>query len=116
MLKINNNGCIMIVIEDAQSMFCHHDKIQEALKKISIKNGTILFDTLLHSGIGERRFITVEFRDGEIWGIYRYTTEVSAEHPIRKMTCDFLRKHEDMLKKSFLADRWKEAIIRGENV
>ena len=116
MLKINDDGCIMIVIEDTQSMFRHHDEIQEVLKKIGIKNGTILFDTILHSGIGERRFITVEFLDGEIWGIYRYTTEVSAEHPIRKMTCDFLREHKDILKKSFLADRWKEAIICGENV
>lgn len=116
MLRANDDGCIMIVIEDAQSIFCHHDEIQEALGKIDIKNGTILFDTLLHSGIGERRFITVELRDGEIWGIYRYTTEVSVEHPIRKMTCDFLREHKDMLKKSFLADRWKKAIIHGENI
>ena len=115
MIKLYNDNYIMILIEDNQMLYRHEAEYKKELKSLGIKNGTIIFDTILYSGNTNNRFLTTEIKNGK-FKMYRYTTEIGYDHPIRKMTCDFLRAHKESLKNSNLLEEQKEQILSGKNI
>ena len=115
MIKLYDNNYIMILIEDSQMLYRHEAEYKKELKSLGIKNGTIIFDTILYSGNTNNRFLMTEIKNGK-FKIYRYTTEIGYDHPIRKMTCDFLRAHKESLINSNLLEEQKEQILSGKNI
>lgn len=118
MIQIANDGSIMILIEDSQMLYQHDADVKAELKAANVQNGTIIFDTILFSGNTNNRFLTAEIRNGKIQRVtYRYVSaSIEWDHPIRKMTCDFLRAHKESLKNSNLLEEQKEQILSGKNV
>ena len=108
----------MILIEDNQMLYRHDADVKEELKAANVQNGTIIFDTILFSGNTNNRFLTAEIRNGKIQRItYRYVSaSIGWDHPIRKMTCDFLRAHKESLKNSNLLEEQKKQILSGKNI
>ena len=115
MIKLYNDNYIMILIEDNQMLYRHEKEYKKKLKSLGIENGTIIFDTILYSGNTDNRFLTTEIKNGK-FKMYRYTTEIGYDHPIRKMTCDFLRAHKESLIHSNLLEEQKEQILSGKNI
>ena len=115
MIKLYDNNYIMILIEDNQMLYRHEKEYKKELKSLGIKNGTIIFDTILYSGNTNNRFLTTEIKNGK-FKMYRYTTEIGYDHLIRKMTCDFLRAHKESLTNSNLLEEQKEQILSGKNI
>lgn len=118
MIKLYDNNYIMILIEDSQMLYRHEAEYKKELKSLGIKNGTIIFDTILYSGNTNNRFLTAKIKDGKIQRTtYRYVSaSIEWDHPIRKMTCDFLRAHKESLKNSNLLEEQKEQILSGKNI
>ena len=96
MIKLYNDNYIMILIEDNQMLYRHEKEYKKKLKSLGIENGTIIFDTILYSGNTDNRFLTTEIKNGK-FKMYRYTTEIGYDHPIRKMTCDFCARIKNRL-------------------
>lgn len=115
MIKLYDNNYIMILIEDSQMLYRHEAEYKKELKSLGIKNGTIIFDTILYSGNTNKRFLTTEIKNSK-FKMYRYTTKIGYDHPIRKMTCDFLRAHKESLTNSNLPGEQKEQILSGKNI
>lgn len=115
MIKLYDNNYIMILIEDSQMLYRHEAEYKKELKSLGIANGTIIFDTILYSGNTNNRFLMTEIKNGMIQ-MYRYTTKIGYDHPIRKMTCDFLRAHKESLMHSNLLKEQKEQILSGKNI
>ena len=105
----------MILIEDSQMLYRHEKEYKKELKSLGIENGTIIFDTILYSGNTNNRFLTTEIKNSK-FKMYRYTTKIGYDHPIRKMTCDFLRAHKESLKNFNLLEEQKEQILSGKNI
>lgn len=118
MIQIADDGSIMILIGDSKMLYQHDVDVKEELKDANVQNGTIIFDTILYSGNTNNRFLTAKIRNGSIQkATYRYiTASIGWNHPIRKMTCDFLRAHKESLKNSNLSEEQKEQILSGKNV
>lgn len=117
MIQISDN-CIMILIEDSQMLYRHEAEYKKEVKSLGIKNGTIIFDTILYSGNTNHRFLTTQIKNDKIQKtMYRYiTAAIGYDHPIRKMTCDFLRAHKESLENSNLLEEQKEQILSGKNI
>lgn len=115
MIKLYDNNYIMILIEDSQMLYRHEAEYKKELKSLGVKNGTIIFDTILYSGNTNNRFLMTEIKNGK-FKMYRYTTEIGYYHPIRKMTCDFLRAHKELLTDSNLLEEQKEQILSDKNI
>lgn len=105
----------MILIEDNQMLYQHDADVKTELKAANVQNGTIIFDTILYSGNTNKRFLTTEIKNSK-FKMYRYTTEIGYDHPIRKMTCDFLRAHKESLIHSNLLEEQKKQILSGKNI
>lgn len=110
MIQIADDGSIMILIEDSQMLYRHDADVKAELKAANVQNGTIIFDTILYSGNTNNRFLTAKIKDSKIQRTtYRYVSaSIRWDHPIRKMTCDFLRAHKESLKNFNLLEEQKE--------
>ena len=115
MIQVADDGSIMILIEDNQMLYQHDADVKAELKAANVQNGTIIFDTILYSGNTDKRFLTTEIKNSK-FKMYRYTTKIGYDHPIRKMTCDFLRTHKESLKNSNLLEEQKKQILSGKNI
>ncbi|NFI96010.1 hypothetical protein FC961_16870 [Clostridium botulinum] len=79
-------------------------------------HGEILIDSLLYSGNCKERFITATFENGDFNKDSFSFVHVDRGSFERKITSDYLREYEEILKSSCLTETQKKLIKKGLNL